>query len=181
MVMTKIVASRHTHVKVAPVGLQRRSSVCWGGVWMFGDCSNPHFQLRWTLLRDDMMAELRTFLGWTNFHTDFSFLHTHTLSRSFALSTGVFSSTKLFPYSMLHLTTVIFLAILRNSAFVPSEEPATPVEIIKPKNHSTFFTFSAARVAIPKSPNSLPENPTEQKKNSRTPTRSHTNHTKPSG
>lgn len=58
--------TRHTHtrahVQVAPVGLQRRSSV-----WMVGIL---HFQLRWTLSREDMMANLRTFLGLGNFHTD---------------------------------------------------------------------------------------------------------------
>lgn len=48
------------------------------------------------------MANLRTFLGLGDFHTDFAaFEHFFGLS---SLQKGVFSSTELLPYSMQHIT-----------------------------------------------------------------------------
>lgn len=91
------------------------------------------------------MANLRTFLGLGNFHTDFdAFEHFFGLS---SLQKGVFSSTELLPYSMQHITMAIFLVILRNSAF-PSDKPNLPFdartkfnpEITKPLD---FFHFSS--------------------------------------
>lgn len=132
--MTKIVASRVTHTR-------KSRQLAFNEGLPFGLVGILHFQLRWTLLGEDMMANLRTFLGVWDFCTKFAaFEHFFGLS---SLSKGVFSSTELFPYSMQHITTAIFLVILRNSVF-PADKPNLPrrPSFSKPRNHQTTRLFS---------------------------------------
>lgn len=137
--MTKIVASRVTHTHT-----RKSRQLAFNEGLPFGLVGILHFQLRWTLLGEDMMANLRTFLGVWDFCTEFAaFEHFFGLS---SLSKGVFSSTELFPYSMQHITTAIFLVILRNYVF-PADKPNLPrhPSFSKPRNHQTtrLFHFSS--------------------------------------
>lgn len=100
------------------------------------------------------MANLKTFLGFGNFNTDFAAFR-HFFG---CLHLEAFSSTELFSYFVQHITTVIFLVILRNSAF-PTEKPNLPrcpsnsdPEITKPFDFFHFFSKSRRNFELLKLP-----------------------------
>lgn len=100
------------------------------------------------------MANLKTFLGFGNFNTDFAAFR-HFFG---CLHLEAFSSTELFSYFVQHITTVIFLVILRNSAF-PTEKPNlsrcpsnSDPEITKPFDFFHFFQQIASQFRTPPTP-----------------------------